>query len=87
MTKSELALLQLKARVEAQEMALGAIVKSLCRDATQRQSLRRCIVDLRGAGSERPTPGLTAEYSMLLASETQDAFETLAAALLKYTEH
>lgn len=87
MTKSELALLRLKARVEAQELALGAIVRSLSRNAAQRQSLRGCIQGIHVAGTERPTPTATADYSMLLAAETRDAFEALAATLLKCTEH
>lgn len=86
MTKVELELVRLRARGDAQELALSAIVKSLCRDAAQRQSLRLCISGVAKAGFERPTPGATADYSMLLAGETQTAFEALAAVLLKSTE-
>lgn len=86
MTKSELEILRLRARVDAQEMALGLIVRSLSRDSSQRTSLRRCIAEITLPVHDRAALGTDPNYSMLLADETRDAFDALSKVLMKKTE-
>ena len=82
MTPEEHFLLQMNARSAAQEIVLHMLVSALCKHSEPQRILRASIAEKIHADSVRTMPGTTADYSMLLAGETAEAFEDLANSLL-----